>query len=50
MGQVAQVIADTPVGRIGADLATRDGAWRRVELGGAVRLGWSQADTLWFPA
>ena len=49
-GEVAQVVVDTPAGRVPADLATTGPEWRGVRPGGAVRVGWAAADTLCFPA
>jgi putative spermidine/putrescine transport system ATP-binding protein len=49
-GDVAQLVAETPAGRIPVDLATSDGGWRGLRLGDAVRLGWRATDTIWFAA
>ncbi len=49
-GEVAQVVVDTPAGRVPADLSTTDPSWRGLRPGQAVRVGWAAADTLCFPA
>jgi putative spermidine/putrescine transport system ATP-binding protein len=49
-GEVAHVTVATEIGPALVELGTRDGAWRGLLPGTAVRLGWSAADTLWFPA
>ena len=48
-GEVVQFVLDTPAGRVPVDLATSDGAWRGVQPGAALRVGWAAADTLCFP-
>ncbi len=49
-GEMAQVVVETAAGRVPADLSTTDPAWRGVQPGQAVRVGWAAADTLCFPA
>jgi len=49
-GEVVQVVVDTPSGRVPVDLSTRDGAWRGLEQGATVRVGWDAADMLCFAA
>jgi len=48
-GEVMQVVVDTPSGRVPVDIPTTSGAWRQVQPGQAVRVGWAAADTLCFP-
>ena len=50
VGEVAQVIVDTPAGRVPVDVPTTSDSWRGMQPGVAARVGWSAADTLWFPA
>jgi putative spermidine/putrescine transport system ATP-binding protein len=49
-GEVIQIVVDTPSGRVPVDLSTASGAWRGLRPGASVRVGWSAADTLCFPA
>jgi putative spermidine/putrescine transport system ATP-binding protein len=49
-GEVAALSVATDAGAVPVDLGTRDGAWRDLRAGAPVRIGWSAADTLWFPA
>ena len=49
-GDILQVVLDTPAGRVPVDLSTISGQWRGLQPGQAVRVGWSAADTLCFPA
>ena len=49
-GEIVQVIVDTPGGRLPVDVATNSGAWRGVQPGQSVRVGWAAAATLCFPA
>ena len=49
-GEAVQVVVDTPAGRVPVDVPTDTGAWRSVQPGQAVRVGWAAADTLCFPA
>ncbi len=49
-GEVVQVVLDTPLGRVPVDVSTRDAAWRELQPGQAVRVGWAASDTLCFPS
>jgi putative spermidine/putrescine transport system ATP-binding protein len=49
-GEVMQVMVDTGVGRVPVDVGTFDDAWRSLQPGQHVRLGWRASDTLAFPA
>jgi putative spermidine/putrescine transport system ATP-binding protein len=48
-GDVMQVIVETDAGRVPVDVGTFDDAWRALQPGQSVRLGWKAADTLGFP-
>jgi len=53
-GEVVQV-AVAPLGQDGTapipvELGTQGGAWRGLQPGQPVRVGWAAADTIWFPA
>ncbi len=50
LGEVAHVTVQTLAGLAPVELSTRDGAWRGLRPGAPVRIGWSAANTLWFPA
>jgi putative spermidine/putrescine transport system ATP-binding protein len=50
LGEVAHLTITTDAGPAPIELSTRDGAWRNLRPGTKVRIGWSAADTLWFPA
>ncbi len=50
LGEVAHLTITTAAGPAPIELSTRDGAWRGLRPGTPVRIGWSAADTLWFPA
>jgi putative spermidine/putrescine transport system ATP-binding protein len=49
-GEVMQVIVETGAGRVPVDVGTFDDAWRALQPGQSVRLGWKAADTLGFAA
>ena len=48
-GEIVQIVVETSSGRVPVDLSTRDGAWRGLQQGDAVRIGWAAADMLCFP-
>jgi putative spermidine/putrescine transport system ATP-binding protein len=50
LGEVAHVTVLTDAGPAPVELSTRDGLWRDLRPGTAVRIGWSAANTIWFPA
>ena len=49
-GEVVQVVVDTPLGRVPVDVSTVSQAWRGLQPGAPVRVGWAADDTLCFSA
>ncbi len=49
-GEVVQVVVDTALGRVPVDVSTVSTAWRGLQPGAAVRVGWAAGDTLCFAA
>ncbi len=49
-GEMALLTVRTDAGIVPVELGTRDGTWRDLRPATPVRIGWSAADTIWFPA
>jgi putative spermidine/putrescine transport system ATP-binding protein len=48
-GEIIQVVVDTALGRVPVDVSTVSPAWRGLQPGAPVRVGWAAEDTLCFP-